>query len=89
MTNDERIAKAASIYKSMENVMTNLYGRWLDEKEYEDFSNYADVMKKEISGLGGEFVAASKRPFGFKYALAGATYQMTISARSYNYKRIA
>lgn len=42
----------------------NLYTRWQDEKENEDFNDYIDVVKKSIP----ETFSGLKRPFGFIFA---------------------
>lgn len=38
-----------------------LYERWQDEKEYEDFQDYIDVMKERIP----EVLTGTKHQFGF------------------------
>lgn len=52
-------------------MLDNLYGRWLDEREYEDFADYAKVMETEVKKLlpEAEFVCGTKRPFGFRVAI--------------------
>ena len=61
------IAIAKSIYEAFPiNTLGNLYGRWLDEREYEDFADYEAVMKKTVGNVKGvTFVKGNKRPFGF------------------------
>ena len=61
------IAIAKSIYNAFPiNTLGNLYGRWLDEREYEDFADYEAVMKKAVGEIKGvTFVKGNKRPFGF------------------------
>lgn len=41
----------------------NLYGRWLDEREYEDINEYGKVISDKL----GFPVKMTKRPFGFKF----------------------
>jgi len=41
-----------------------LQARWQDEKEYEDWNDYVDAMKKAIEKHGFQFIKAKKRPFG-------------------------
>ncbi len=43
----------------------NLYGRWLDEQEYEDIKDYGDVIKKTLPE-GLTMLKMTKRPFGFQ-----------------------
>jgi hypothetical protein len=62
----------AAIEKAVDDNMERLcylYERWQDEKEYEDWAEYAAVM----SGMFGElFVRATKRPFGCVIRVEGA-----------------
>lgn len=84
----EREAKLAR-YKVMDelvakhqDLLINLYDRWQDEKEYEDFAEYAKVMKEAILVYlpsGGIFVRASKRPFGFVVQMPGFPYKAIVS----------
>jgi hypothetical protein len=57
--------------------------RWNDEKEYEDFADYIGEMKKLIS-TGWVFVAATKRPFGFKMASSTQIANVTATNRAIN-----
>jgi len=40
-----------------------LQARWMDERDYEDFSEYAIAMQTKIP-QGFSFVRATQRPFG-------------------------
>jgi len=59
--------------------MCSLYDRWQDEKDYEEFSDYAKAMKKEV---GSGFVKATKRPFGFIVQMEGFPYKARVSVNS-------
>jgi len=52
---------AKNINANFSNLMFNLYERWQDEKEYEDFNDYVETFKKHIP----ETIKGLKRPFGF------------------------
>lgn len=68
-----------------------LAGRWLDEREYEDFADYAAEMRKALP-KGYTFVRATKRPFGFTFradAFPGALYAVSCTTHSISWKRIA
>jgi len=41
------------------------WGRWQDEREYEDIKDYAQLFTKAIEKSGFQFVKMTKRPFGF------------------------
>ena len=44
------------------NFLFNLYGRWQDEKEYEDIADYLATIQKLIP----QAYSITKRPFGIK-----------------------
>ena len=44
-------------------VLGNLYGRWQDEREYEDFADYKRAMEKTLNGMGYTLVKMTKSPF--------------------------
>lgn len=51
------------------NTFINLYGRWQDEKEYEDFNDYVKVMQTSVEKVVGKItnVKGTKKPFGLKF----------------------
>jgi hypothetical protein len=59
--------KVVNFYKTNTNNFINLYFRWSDEKEYEDFNDYIALMKVWVEKGGFEFVKGTKKPFGFKF----------------------
>jgi len=69
MTNEQKIGfkkEHDRIWNSVvenEVLLGNLYARWQDEKEYEDFNDYAKVIRETFSDL--KIVKVNKRPFGF------------------------
>lgn len=55
----------------------NLAQRWQDESQYEDINQYRDV----IAGLlpqGMLMQGMMKRPFGFKFRLAGRMFRLEV-----------
>ena len=56
-------------------LISYLYGRWQDEKEYEDFGDYAKAIQIEVGSI---FVKATKRPFGFIVDIPGFPYKVQI-----------
>jgi hypothetical protein len=89
MSEQERKDAANTLFENCQESMINGFSRWQDEKEYEDIKNYAVLFTSKITEIGGEFIKMTKRPFGFQYKLAGATYHVTINGRSYGYQRVA
>jgi hypothetical protein len=59
--------KVINFYKANTDKFINLYYRWSDEKEYEDFNDYIVVMKAWVEKEGFEFIKGTKKPFGFKF----------------------
>lgn len=60
----------------------NLYGRWQDEREYEDFADYVANIKREVEALGGVFVSATSRPFHITFELDGKRYKIKVTSRT-------
>jgi hypothetical protein len=65
-------------------VMENLYARWAEEKQHEDFNEYAEVLKKACP-VGVEFVKATKSPFGMVIKPAGFPYSVQLLVNSKNF----
>lgn len=83
---------AAHIFKAMQTTMENLYGRWLDEREYEDFAEYEKVMRDVLaSNITAafapycKFTKGTKRPFGFVVQIGSHSISFSINTRSYSY----
>jgi hypothetical protein len=73
----------------MEHVLVPLFGRWLDEWQYEDIKDYQKVVAKAAEQTPGVKVTKmTKRPFGFHFTLGGCTYAMRVTTKSYSYQRI-
>ena len=64
-------------------LLANLHDRWQDEKDYEDFKEYADVMRKKV---GEQFVRGTKRPFGFVMRIENRNIQVYINRTSFGFK---
>jgi len=75
--------KADKIFVALKNTMFNLYGRWMDEREYENITEYQVVIDKKLVDFGVKIERMTKRPFGFTFILDGVTYQIKVGAKSY------
>lgn len=86
----DKLAIINSMFKSVEDPLTNLYVRWQNEKQYEDFADYEKAVK-ELIPPGITMTKMCKSPFGFKFKVEGfdADYQIKVSYRVYEWKRIA
>lgn len=57
-----------NLHDRLQTAVCDLYGRWLDEREYEDFNDYQDAASRIVSNMGLEFkVKLTRRPFGIKF----------------------
>jgi hypothetical protein len=89
---DETKKTVQSIFLGMETVLSNLWCRWQDEKEYEDWRDYAKAIDLQftevISKLGligkAKIVKATKRPMGFIFNLDGWEFHVKMTARNYD-----
>ena len=82
MTRKEETAKIANAVSSY---LCNLYERWQDEKEYEDFNDYKACAKKAIENAGGTFVDLGKRPFRCIFVVQGVRCFIKVTSREYNW----
>lgn len=79
------------VARTMNSIMERLcylYSRWLDEREYEDFAEYAKVMSTMLPAEM-TFGKASKRPFGFTFSMNDKTWQVSLTARNMSWRRTA
>ena len=56
-----------------------LYSRWEDEKEYEDWAEYEEVLRK-LTPVWAKFVKGLKRPFGFRLDYGDIQADITMKA---------
>lgn len=73
--NKEAKEKICIIFDAMRDRIVYLYGRWQDEKEYEDWKDFVTEMKKEIEAISMEkditlsVIGCNKRPFGITFSM--------------------
>jgi len=89
MNEIKRKKLAEKIFDGLEILMCNLYARWQDEKEYEDFEDYIHLVKNKLKEFKVTFLKMTKRPFCVHYELDGVTYVIFVNSRQYGYKRVA
>lgn len=89
--NDITSQKIISLWEAMQNSLTYLFGRWQDEKDYEEFADYVDAMKKdfviatrETMTKNAVFVKGQGWPFRLVFDFEG--YRVTFSVTSLRYK---
>lgn len=88
-TSKENLARIEKMFNDIQLLLSNLYGRWLDEREYEDINSYSVVLEK-IMPDGLTIVKMNKKPFGFNFRIEGfdAEYQMFCKSGSIGWKRL-
>ena len=88
MTTDEVKTKINAFMDASADRMCYLYGRWQDEKEYEDFNDYIDAMRKMLPD-GFKFEGATKMPFGVRFSIEGSgVYFFGINSSKLYWKRV-
>jgi hypothetical protein len=80
---------AKSFFDAAAGSLAQLYGRWLDEKDYEDIEDYMSALHEKAMAAGVALQNMTKRPFGVVFTCDGRTYHMTIKKNTAQYKRIA
>lgn len=81
-SNPEALQRAkimAEILNSAEEVLINLKGRWLDEREYEDFNDYKEPITKAV---------LEKAPEGSKVIKITKTFNITMEIPNFPYNPI-
>lgn len=89
-TSPENLAIINKMFKELEEPLNNLSFRWACEREYEDFKEYGEVIKKL---LPPQVIMKdmSKRPFGFRFRIKGfeeALYHIKVTTRTYGWDRV-
>lgn len=76
-TKELRQAANTAVFDKMSNIIAQLYDRWMDEKEYEDFNEYSKCMERILKETCPDvkFIKATKRPFGCQVQIPGMPYQ--------------
>lgn len=65
--------------------LTPLYDRWQDEKEYEDFAEYRDMMKSKMVP-GTTFGRLKNKPFRLIYKQGEWDIELTITSTRWYWK---
>jgi len=86
---NEPSQRASDFFSAIEKKMAYLYGRWQDEKEYEDIKDYQLPLNPIAEQFGVTITKMNKRPFGFIFKVDGRTYKVTMNSRSLAFERTA
>ena len=78
------------IYDAMQPAMERAWERWQDEKEYEDWNDYVEYLKRALAEVAPDatFNRAHKSPFRMSFTLDGLHYTLKISRGFYTVERI-
>jgi hypothetical protein len=68
-------------------LLGSLWGRWQDEKEYEDVNEYGARIAKEFPE-GWTLVKTTKRPFGVVIQIGEEHHQVKVTGAGTRWKRI-
>jgi hypothetical protein len=86
-------AKITDLFNAMQKTMELLWGRWQDEKQYEDFQDYInhcstvfETMKGATKTNNAVFVQMSKRPFAILFDFEGWQVQFKITSKQYSWR---
>ena len=79
-TERENISKVLNNTKCIEH-FNNLYYRWQDEKQYEDFNDYVKSMMR-VMPEGATLIKGSKRPFGVTFNYGGQKIEIALKHKS-------
>lgn len=86
-TTPANLARINKMYVDLTDLMSSLYGRWLDEAGYEDLDDYMAVLKKRMP-KGFVITKMTARPFGFIFNIGtDAEYAITINSTQYKWLR--
>tara|TARA_R110000796_G_scaffold16726_8_gene52148 strand:+ start:166 stop:438 length:273 start_codon:yes stop_codon:yes gene_type:complete len=90
MNNNDLILQLDELFDNVAPTISNLLGRWKEESQFEDFADYAEVMKKALPAHA-TFIRATKRPFAVVFSLAGddRKFQVFASAKCTQWKQVA
>lgn len=87
-TAPEDVAMIDTALDRLTPMLSNLWGRWQDERGHEDIADYAKPLAPLIPPRM-TIRRMTKRPFGFEFDIGtSARYAMTATGRSVGWKRI-
>lgn len=74
---NEPSQRAATFAKEVEETYSDLYGRWLDESEYENIQDYQKHLQKFADIYDVQITKMVKRPFSFHFVADGREYKFS------------
>lgn len=81
------ISKAIEAFiDTNQRLLGNLWGRWQDEKEYEDINDYGKVIAEKFPE-GWTLLKSNKRPFGVTVKIEAEEWKISVTGTSMGWKR--
>ena len=80
---------AKDFYEKAQNLLGDLYSRWLDERGYEDIKDYQKPLDPIAKECGVVITKMTKRPFGCQFTVDGKHFSFNVGLTWVQYKRIA
>ena len=79
---------AELIFEAMQGTMVYLYGRWQDERAYEDFAQYVTVAKNALASANSAavFEKMTKCPFAVTFTIGQDRVVVGVGSEKYYYK---
>ena len=86
----KKVTDARRFFDEVADMASRLYGRWLDEKDYEDIADYQKPFSKAADKWDIKIIKMTKRPFGlhFEDTYSGIKYALKVTSTSVSYKNI-
>jgi len=86
---DKTRTKIKTIFATIQNKMVRLYERWQDEREYENFDVYVEIVKNIINKMRFDdvtFIKLTKRPFSAICKVDDYEVHIIVTANQYKWK---
>lgn len=71
------------VLDKLTNTVANLYERWQNERDYEDFASYRKAMTTVLDGLRLDIVAMTQRPFEVRFNLPESIGYIRVTSPGY------
>ena len=88
LTATQPSVNAKNFFEKAESTFMNLKERWMCESEYEDIKDYKLPLEPIAKKHSVVITKMKKRPFGCIFTTDNRTFQISVTDRVYQYKRI-
>jgi hypothetical protein len=81
---EETMVEIKAVFKKLQRPLINLWCRWQDEKEYEDFKNYSKAVCEGLAEVcpKARFQKLTSRPMSLYFELDGLHVVITVRSTS-------